>query len=52
MKAYILAALAAIAATACTQTTCQMPDPVDPSHTGCWSKGLDCGTGITDPINK
>ncbi|MFZ2587731.1 MAG: hypothetical protein WAZ18_06420, partial [Alphaproteobacteria bacterium] len=47
MKAFALAALAAISLAACAQQQCVQPDPVQPA-VGCWNKGLDCGTGISD----
>jgi hypothetical protein len=51
MKALILTAAVAMALTACAQKQCVQPDPVDPAHTACWDKGLDCGTGINNPAD-
>lgn len=52
MKAFVLAAIAAVTLAACAQQQCVQPDPVDPANTGCWSKGLDCGTGISPNVNE
>lgn len=51
MKAFVLAAIAAVTLTACAQQQCVQPDPLTPANGGCWSQGLDCGTGITNPDN-
>lgn len=45
MKALALTAIVGLLLTACAQHQCVQPDPVQPSS-GCWNKGLDCGTGI------
>lgn len=51
MKALIAAMAVAITLTACAQTQCVQPDPLQPSHRDCWEKGLNCGQGITNPAN-
>lgn len=53
MKALLLTAVIGLGLTACAQThQCVQPDPVEPAHGGCWNQGVDCGTGITDPVNN
>lgn len=51
MKLFAIAAVAGMLLTACTQTQCVQPDPVEPQKSSCWNKGVDCGTGI-DAVNN
>jgi hypothetical protein len=47
MKILFATAAAALLLGACSSyNQCVQPDPVEPTHSSCWDKGVDCGTGI------
>lgn len=52
MKTLLAVATVALLAGCMHNNTCVQPDPVEPQHSNCWNKGVDCGTGIKANVNQ